>query len=167
MSKIASPSMPKLARPSKSSRILKWGFVGLGSFILLFLGLVAFMIMRMNYVPANLDLSTSLLSNQGLYQISYTPQPGAIRINQIHTWILHVETPGGQPVENAQILVDGDMPQHGHGLPTRPQVTQYLGNGDYQVEGVKFHMPGWWIMEFDITANGQTDHVTFNLRLSE
>jgi hypothetical protein len=167
MSKIANPSMPQVARPGKSRRILTWVVVSLGGFILLFLGLIAFMIMRMNYVPANLDLSTSLLSDQGLYQISYTPQQGTIRINQIHTWILHVETPDGQPVENAQILVDGDMPQHGHGLPTIPQVTQYLGNGDYQVDGVKFHMPGWWIMEFDISADGQIDHVTFNLRLSE
>jgi hypothetical protein len=41
----------------------------------------------------------------------------------------------GEPVENATIAVDGDMPEHGHGLPTCPQVTKYLGNGDYLVEG--------------------------------
>jgi hypothetical protein len=122
---------------------------------------------RMNYTPGDLDFSTTLLSDQGLYQVSYAPQNGSARVNQIHTWILHVETPDGEPVEDAQILVDGDMPQHGHGLPTVPRVTQYLGNGDYRVEGVKFHMPGWWIMEFDITAAGQTDHVTFNLQLSQ
>ena len=41
-----------------------------------------------------------------------------------------------------RLKVDGDMPQHGHGLPTRPRVTRNLGNGDYQIEGVKFQMGG-------------------------
>jgi hypothetical protein len=59
------------------------------------------------------------------------------------------------------------MPQHGHGLPTLPQVTENLGEGDYRVEGLKFHMPGWWIVEFDISADGMNDHVTFNLQLNQ
>jgi hypothetical protein len=33
------------------------------------------------------------------------------------------------------------------------------------VEGVKFNMAGWWEMSFDITADGQTDSVTFNIVL--
>jgi hypothetical protein len=77
-----------------------------------------------------------------------------------------VETPDGEPVENAEIKVDGGMPEHGHGLPTKPQMTEYLGEGDYRVEGMKFQMTGWWEVKFDITAEGQTDKVTFNLMLS-
>jgi hypothetical protein len=57
------------------------------------------------------------------------------------------------------------MPQHGHGLPTVPQVTKYLGDGFYQVEGLKFHMPGWWVVKFNIVRNEMTDNVTFNLML--
>jgi hypothetical protein len=57
------------------------------------------------------------------------------------------------------------MPQHGHGLPTSPQVTQNLGNGDYLVEGMKFQMPGWWEVRFNILAGGQSDAITFNLTL--
>jgi hypothetical protein len=76
-----------------------------------------------------------------------------------------VETADGQPVENAAIVVDGGMPQHGHGLPTQPQVTQNLGGGDYLVEGLKFQMPGWWEVKFRITADGQSDGVIFNLVL--
>src|SRR5262245_61800999 len=78
-----------------------------------------------------LDYSTTRLSDNGLFLVSYRSSQGAVAINQIHQWILHVETADGQPVENATITVDGDMPEHGHGLPTRPQVTEYLGNGDY------------------------------------
>ena len=57
------------------------------------------------------------------------------------------------------------MPQHGHGLPTRPQVTQDLGNGDYLVEGLKFQMIGWWEVRYTITASEQSDSITFNLVL--
>lgn len=134
---------------------------GLALLAMIVLGLMAW---RMSNMPADLDTSTSLSSDQGLFRITYTPEDET-RVNQIGAWRLHVETADGQPVENAQISVDGDMPQHGHGLPTRPQVTEYLGQGDYRVEGLKFHMPGWWIVEFDIAAGGQSDHVTFNLLL--
>jgi hypothetical protein len=86
-------------------------------------------------------------------------------INQIHTWIIHVATPDGQPVTDAAITVDGDMPQHGHGLATRPQVTKHLGNGDYLVEGMKFQMGGWWVVDFTIEAAGQRDTARFNMIL--
>jgi hypothetical protein len=57
------------------------------------------------------------------------------------------------------------MPQHGHGLPTQPLVTAYLGDGTYLVEGMKFQMGGWWVVDFTIEANGQSDTVRFNLSL--
>jgi len=64
------------------------------------------------------------------------------------------------------IRVDGDMPEHGHGLPTRPRVTAYLGNGDYLVEGMKFQMTGWWYVEFDVSAGGTQDTVRFDFVLN-
>lgn len=88
-----------------------------------------------------------------------------VPVNRIHTWIVHIATIEGRPVERAAVRVDGKMPQHIHGLPTRPQVTKELGNGDYLLEGVKFHMPGWWVLDFDIAAAGEWDTVRFNLLL--
>ena len=123
------------------------------------------LMMRFNPPPADLNLATTRVTDKGLYEVSFTPATDPIAINQIHSWTLHVETPEGKAVENAQITVDGGMPQHGHGLPTRPQVTQDLGNGDYLVEGLKFQMIGWWEVRYDIVANGQPDGITFNLVL--
>lgn len=151
------------ARPF--SRRWRWIGIGIGALVLLVVVAFGLMMAWMNYVPADLNTATTLVTDKGLYRASYKPQFEPVPINQIQSWTLHLETEDGQPVENAQIKVEGDMPQHGHGLPTRPQVTQYLGNGDYRVEGLKFHMPGWWIVEFDITSGDQTDHVTFNLIL--
>jgi hypothetical protein len=54
------------------------------------------------------------------------------------------------------------MPQHGHGLPTRPRVTREVESGTYLVEGMKFSMPGWWNIKFDIQGSQGRDKVTFN-----
>jgi hypothetical protein len=58
------------------------------------------------------------------------------------------------------------MPQHGHGLPTKPRVTRALGNGDHLVEGMKFNMGGWWVVKFRVASSAAgADSVVFNLSL--
>jgi len=71
----------------------------------------------------------------------------------------------GRPVDGAAITVDGGMPEHGHGLPTKPRVTKNPGGGIYVIEGVRFNMGGWW--EFRLTVSGPAgvDTITFNLDL--
>jgi hypothetical protein len=137
----------------------------LGGLAIVYAILMSTMMSRMGDAPSDMDLSTTRESDNGIFRVSYTPSTETIPINQMHQWTLHVESADGTPVEDATITVDGDMPQHGHGLPTSPRVTQNLGNGDYLVEGLKFQMGGWWLMDFTITANGQTDAVHFNMVL--
>ena len=131
-----------------------------------FTGMNIMMAQMSSEVPSDLDYSNTRVSENGLFRVSYVSSQDIVPVNQMHQWTLHVETADGQPVENATIAVDGDMPEHGHGLPTRPQVTKYLGNGDYLVEGMKFQMGGWWVMDFTITANSHTDAVHFNMKLN-
>ena len=71
----------------------------------------------------------------------------------------------GRAIDEAQISIDGGMPQHGHGLPTRPRVTRNLGDGVYQIEGVRFNMGGWWEFKLAIAGSRGADTVTFNLDL--
>jgi len=113
--------------------------------------------------PSGLDTSSAHLSDSGFFQVAWTSDPVSPPLSRVHTWTIHVETADGQPVDDATIAVDGGMPQHGHGLPTSPQVTQNLGNGDYLVEGMKFQMPGWWQVRFHISAGTQNDTITFDL----
>lgn len=112
-----------------------------------------------------LDSVVSHKTCSGLYCVSFTSVIEPVPINRIQNWTVHVETTDGHPVNNAEISVSGGMPQHGHGLPTRPRVTQHLGNGDYVVEGLKFHMTGQWEVRFNISSAGQRDSVTINLLL--
>jgi hypothetical protein len=69
----------------------------------------------------------------------------------------------GRPVDGATIDVDGGMPQHGHGLPTKPRVTRSLGHGRYEIEGLRFNMGGWWELRLAISTPSGGDRVTFNL----
>jgi hypothetical protein len=150
---------------SKSTRILLWIGAILGGLILVFAILMGVMMARMNDVPDNLDTSTTRSSDNGLFKVSYISSSGTVPVNQMHQWTLHVETADGQPVENATITIDGGMPQMGHGLLTQPRDPKYLDNGDYLMEGVKFEMGGWWVMDFVITTQGQSDTVQFNMIL--
>ena len=165
MSTIITAGEVKATQTQPKRRTLRWIAAIVGGIVLLLAAWFGFTLYRMNYVPSDLDLSTTRRSNQGVYQVSYTPRRGSIVINQIHAWTLHVATPDGQPITDATIRVDGDMPQHGHGLPTRPQVTRHLGNGDYLVEGMKFQMGGWWVVDFTVEHAGQHDSVRFNMIL--
>ncbi len=153
-----------VAQPARRRTLGRAAIVA-GALALALAAWLGFMLFRMSYVPADLDLSTTRRSNAGAYQVSYAPRRSPIVINQIHSWTIHVATADGRPVTDASIGVDGDMPQHGHGLPTRPQVTRNLGGGDYLVEGMKFQMGGWWVVDFTIDAAGQHDTVRFNMIL--
>jgi hypothetical protein len=115
--------------------------------------------------PADLDYSRTRTSESGRYRATIHPQGDSIPQGRLQKWTLHLETAAGAPVDSATVTVDGGMPQHGHGLPTRPQVTRVLGNGDHLVEGMKFNMGGWWVVKFHVDAAAGRDSVVFNLSL--
>ncbi|MDH5501469.1 MAG: FixH family protein [Gammaproteobacteria bacterium] len=97
--------------------------------------------------------------------ISYTPLDGPPQVNRMHSWILHIETEDGVGVEGATVTVDGGMPQHDHGLPTRPRVTEELGDGDYKLDGLRFHMSGYWEIFVTVTTESDVSTVTIPLQL--
>ena len=115
--------------------------------------------------PANLDYSRTRTSEGGLYRATILPKGDSIPKGKLQTWTLHIETAANAPVDSAVVAVDGGMPQHGHGLPTKPRVTRALGNGDHLVEGMKFNMGGWWVVKFDVRAAAGRDSLVFNLKL--
>ena len=113
------------------------------------------------------NLQEGVASEEGHFVGSWSSDPAVPPINMVHQWILHIATPDGQPVEGASITVGGDMPAHGHGMPTQPEVTADLGGGDYRVEGMAFQMGGYWIIDVTVTAGGETDLIRFGLELDE
>jgi len=104
-------------------------------------------------------------SDNGKFVVSYTTELQPLSINKIHDWIIHVESANGNPIDGATITLVGGMPVHDHGLPTLPLATQNLGEGNYLVEGMKFHMNGWWQVTISIVSGDDSDSVTFDLQL--
>ena len=111
------------------------------------------------------DTDRSWLTRSGYYRVSYTSRLEPLTINQIHDWVFHVESADGEPIEGATVSVTGGMPKHNHGLPTIPRMTQSLGNGDYVLEGMRFHMNGYWELTVTVEAGGRRDMVIISLTI--
>ena len=117
--------------------------------------------------PKDLDLALTRPSADGKYVVTLLPPARPAAINQLHSWQVKLASPAGAPVAQARIRVDGGMPQHGHGLPTKPQVTRELPDGGYLIEGMKFSMTGWWEIKLAIDGPAGTDRVSFNTVVAE
>lgn len=112
--------------------------------------------------PANLDLALDKASTTGAYEVALVPPAMPPAINQIHSWTVKLSDSTGRPVHGAVFTVDGGMPQHGHGLPTKPRVSTELESGTYRLDGMKFSMTGWWVINLGIQGPQGADTVTFN-----
>lgn len=104
-------------------------------------------------------------SEDGLYRLGIESELEPIAINRLHRWVLRLEDSRGRPVPAASIELAGGMPDHNHGLPTQPQVTRELDDGRYLLEGMRFHMPGSWVLRFSVDAEPGSDTVVVRLEL--
>ncbi|HEX7151604.1 MAG TPA: FixH family protein [Thermoanaerobaculia bacterium] len=104
-------------------------------------------------------------SVQSRYVATLEPPAQPLKPRRLLKMQVSIRDAAGRPVDGATIEVDGGMPQHGHGLPTKPRVTKSLGDGRYEIEGLRFNMGGWWELDLAIVSPAGADHVTFNLQV--
>jgi YtkA-like len=80
----------------------------------------------------------------------------------------------GAPVIGGHVRVDARMPQHGHGMATKPEAdpgvcaapdTCTHPEGRYRMDGMKFHMPGDWTVTFDVDGPSGSDRAEVVYRL--
>ena len=100
----------------------------------------------------------------GLYTATLSPS-APVSVRKMQSMQLFLADSTGKAVSRASITVDGGMPQHGHGLPTQPRAVVSSDVGMYQIEGVKFNMGGWWVVQFHIDGAAGCDSVAFNISL--
>jgi hypothetical protein len=116
--------------------------------------------------PKNLDLSLNRTTDQNLFRVKLASGTTPIPRSKVHEWSVQIVGSDGTPVTGAILAIDGGMPEHGHGLPTRPRAQSSGPPGDYVIKGMKFSMRGWWVLKLDVRApDGRTDKITFNLVL--
>ena len=138
------------------------GFVCLLSF--------CFLVACHKHVPESAEAErplTSRVSGQsssGLITVELlTADQSPAPIGRYHDWNLVVTDQALHPIPHASFAITGGMPAHGHGLPSRPVVTRYLGEGRYLVEGMMFTMAGIWDLRIHIMAEGRRDTIDFEL----
>ena len=107
---------------------------------------------------------TTLSTAQG-YQLQIFSRVTPLEINTMHSWELLLTDANGAVVKDATIEVSGGMPDHDHGTPTLPRVTQTLDNGRLLLQGVRFHMPGYWQFIFTIKTGTSDEIATFDFTL--
>jgi len=108
--------------------------------------------------------ATTRWSEHRRFRVHYETTPVPVPLLTVHQWTVTIADPDGRAMTGALLTVLGGMPAHGHGLPTVPTVRE-LGGGRYLVEGLKFHMPGAWVVAFRIKAGAVVDSVSFALEL--
>ena len=92
---------------------------------------------------------TTQSDRQG-YRIVLSPETARVPLRALHAWTLRLETRDGVAFMPTELTIDGGMPGHGHGLPTVPELTRLLPNGDLLIEGVLFNMTGDWQFKLGI-----------------
>jgi hypothetical protein len=96
-------------------------------------------------------------SAQGRYVATLEPAT-ALHPRQMQTIRVSVRDAEGRAIDEAQISIDGGMPQHGHGLPTRPRVTRHLGDGMYEMRPLRLKAVELRLLEaFLRTLSGPVD----------
>lgn len=97
----------------------------------------------------------------GSYQVKYLANPG-IPLNEPFALTLDISplTETAADLSTINIVVDARMPQHNHGMNTRPNVEK-VADGQYSVTGMLMHMPGEWELYVDVQAGESTERATF------
>lgn len=104
-------------------------------------------------------------SARGRYLFTLTPRPERPGVGSLFSVVTEVrDALTGDVVEDARFTLDATMPEHGHGMMTRP-VHRELGGGRYLSEGMKLHMHGRWELVATLALEGYADELRLPVAL--
>ena len=97
-------------------------------------------------------------SADGTYAAMWEPEGGALPESEPFNIRFAARRADGRPLSpDARIVVDAEMPHHGHGMNLVPTVSR-VGESDGQelilASGMLLHMPGRWVLSLDIEEDG-------------
>ena len=78
-------------------------------------------------------------------------------------WVVQLDEQA-RMIEGCTLSVTPYMPEHMHGVPTPPVVSE-LGEGKYQVAQINLIMPGQWDLTFSFTCEARELNVTYSFWL--
>jgi hypothetical protein len=116
--------------------------------------------------PPPPTVAREITSNAGTYALTCTMSEP---VPLIEPFDLEVRVRDGRdratPVDDVELVVDGRMPEHRHGMNVEPLVTR-RDDGSFHVEGMVFHMPGDWEIHLDVvTPDGVVERAQIEVTL--
>ncbi len=96
-------------------------------------------------------------------EIAYRWEPDKLKVGQFFgVEVVACRVPGGEAI--GTIVVDAQMPAHGHGMNYHPKSTQ-LAPDRYLVSGLMLHMAGHWRVTFDLFQGDKRTHLARDVTL--
>jgi hypothetical protein len=81
-------------------------------------------------------------------EVAYRWEPAELKVGQFFAAeVIACRAPG--PGTVGEIVLDAQMPAHGHGMNYRP-TPEKTGPGRFRFTGLMLHMPGTWRLTFDL-----------------
>lgn len=102
------------------------------------------------------------VSDKKSFKLSYTPTPDPVPLNKFFRVRLLLQDAQNRLLNGASLTVNATMPEHNHGMNVKPKV-KALGQGQYEIQGLLFHMAGYWEMAIDIQQGGKHEKVIFGV----
>lgn len=130
--------------------------------------------------PAPMVPAAGLQTKAGRYQLQWSAEPAPLPFNALFSVRTVLFTAAGAPVLDGAVVVDASMPQHGHGMPTRPVAepgactpstvsgvadTCLHSDGVYMTSGMKLHMQGEWVFHFEVSGPAGSDSLDVHYSL--
>ena len=103
------------------------------------------------WVPQAAPAAKRASSADGSLTIEYSWESSAIRVGDFQVLHMHVvKAPGACTRSPMSLLVDGSMPDHGHGLNYHVVVRPGAHPAEFEARGLMFHMQGGWELHVDV-----------------
>ena len=113
---------------------------------------------------AHAEIPGAIQSESGAFQIVLDRDPSTMPLSEFVELKATIHDAQDAVVTGATLAIGGGMPAHGHGLPTQPEA-EATADGSFVIKGLKFSMPGDWVLIFDIKTDSAEDRVTVDFRL--
>jgi hypothetical protein len=91
-------------------------------------------------------------------EIAYRWEPKEIKVGRFFAGeVIACRGPGAEPVR--EIVLDAQMPAHGHGMNYRPAAIE-TAPGRFRFTGLMLHMAGAWRLTFDLYQGDKRTRLT-------
>lgn len=112
--------------------------------------------------PLELGRGSGWVVFSGHYMIAFRSDPVTIEVGAPFSLVLNVCTKNNRPAE--LIAVEAIMPEHKHGMNYKPTIVAGK-DGRYRADGMVFHMPGRWEVNFDVRSGEESERLSHDILL--